>query len=309
MGYPSMDLSHRQITLGNRRWEQVVHCFLKRPDEFLDLTVTIHPPSQETMGHSIAVLYSGQQSSSALASTPIAALIKALVELGESYIFRKHQWNTRSGLAGGLITSSTIQRAKYELLERDSFFYHYRNQIPFLECRRLADSNLLAFTMATADPMVHSILITDSDSVQKQEGCLLFGTGAHKDPSVAIRKATEEYAAIHFGHRLRPNRCKEQEQDPNKIKCLADFHHLASRDTRNRAKFHKLCAPSMSNQQSLKPIRSVISSSWAVTQLESPLKYFKYYHVTHPNLIKLKFGEPEHAEYSPSESPLYHPFW
>lgn len=230
------------------------------------------------------------------------AYLKALSELGENIILDSSALMSRCGIAGGLFESQAIIRAKAELLERDSFFYHYRNKVPFYDTFTLFKDGieLCIFQLQSSDPHFYSYLATDKDCTLGKSSCLLFGTSAHPDKNVAIEKAIQEYSAIRLNHILQPERCESLFKNPDKIATIMDKHHIASRDPRNLNRFQNLCQTSknMGNRKQIDP------KNWETQKLKSPFRLLKFIRVDHPDLIKMTFGIPE-----PGEDKLFHPFW
>jgi hypothetical protein len=238
------------------------------------------------------------------------AFLKGVVELGEAYVFRAQNLNTSSGLAGGVFLRSAVRRAKNELLERDAFLFHYRKVHPFLSVSSFnasPDRNLLLFEMASADPSVHCFLATDNRCAVGEAACLLIGLGAHEEKSVARSKAINEYSVMYDDHVKRPGWCDYLEQHPEKVSLKTDFHHVQSRDPRNKEIFRKLCQI-QERPASIREMRSTALNSWSLKQLFSPIRFIKYVQADNPYITKLAFGQPE-GDSEEHLKPLYHPIW
>ena len=301
LGNPHVDLS--------KYLEETTRFLLK--STALNIFIYIHRPNSQTKNRWIVVinLYFPNKTVKASGTDKniVLAYIKGLSEIGEEILCNKHNLECRSGIAGGLQSKNALIRAQAELIERDSFFEHYRNMIPFLSKQKVSfcdSSNIYAFEMLAKEKNFKSYIVTDEDSIQGTSECLLFGTSSHPDKDVAIEKAYNEYVAISLNHKKFPDRCKHLEKNKETIEKLTDLHHIYSRDERNKQIFQKLCQVSKK-----KSSYSHKNLSWEIESLESPLKLFKYYRVISKNLIKIQFGKPEHFSFTLNQLPLYHPFW
>jgi hypothetical protein len=162
--------------------------------------------------------------------------------------------------------------------------------------------------MDSASNEFHAILVTDRASAEGIAPCLLFGTAAHPDRVTAMEKATQEYLAIRFNHRLFPDRCKTWESSPDQVPTVMDRHHLASRDARNISRFRALCGYGVAlKPEPYKEREPLNQAGWKITALSSPVRMLSYVRAEHPELIPMTFGIPEAS--IPGEPPLYHPFW
>ncbi len=230
------------------------------------------------------------------------AFLRALGELGENVILYNSDLNSRCGIAAGWLSSMAIVRSKGELIERDAFFYHYRNLVPYTRRQKL-DGDAIAFEMQAADPRFSAILVTNEASANLASECLQFGAAAHPDRKVALAKALQEYHIMRYTHQRHPGRCAERAQNQKLITDILDLHHVHSRDLRNRTRFHQLCRVRENS-----PRENLNSSGWVIETLESPIRGLHYVRCEHGDLIKLTFGVPEPFANS-SEDELLHPFW
>lgn len=269
--------------------------------------VTLRSPSENSFGMFnivLGVVVNGHAIyGSSSAKKIISCYIKAICELGESQIYRERGWHTRSGLAGGLVKSSMIDRAKGELLERDAFLFHYRTGKPFMrelleEDVDLKSDRVITYEMASASPRYFTTLSIMESSLSGVADCLIFSLGSGLTLMQARRKSVEECSAFFLRHRLDPNWCSSLSGQTSD---LADRHHYQSKDLRNMLKMKSLCS-------NVEPIRRALieEEAWQVENIPSPLRLFKYVYVRHPELIKIEFGKPES---NVDGEPLYHPFW
>jgi hypothetical protein len=286
----------------------------KAPIDTIDIYV--HEPTAATHGYWIVVADGNYATwspmkGSGMALNMLDAFIKAIVELGEVYIVRQLGLQDRNGLSGGLLTSTAEFRAKAELIERDAFLYHYRNQlsfhpaplvIPTIDVQR----KILVYEMQNTEDGFYSYLATDSNCAIGQSPCLLIGLGAHSDRDIAISKAVGEYSTMHLDHILRPNWCGILEKDRTKAKRLPDFHHSYSRDPRNILRFVNLCSV---NDSKFKLRSKLAADTWCKKKIVSPLRFFCFVQAENKSLLQLTFGKPEIDEYLEQDGPLYHPVW
>jgi hypothetical protein len=237
------------------------------------------------------------------------SFLKGLVELGEVWLVRKHSLQDRSGIAGGIFRRQASFRAKAELIERDSFLFHYRNRHPFArkikEVRQTVDApGIVVFEMDSSDPKFTSVFATNTMCAMQGADCLLMGLGAHSDPNVAIQKAIQEYSIMAMDHVRRPGWCARLSQDSSLSNRLPDFHHAQSRDSRNLERIKSICA--IDGRQTRRVLPKIF---WNERQLPSPIRFVHYVAVSSPDLMSLDFGAPEPREIWESERPLYHPVW
>lgn len=276
----------------------------------------VHPPSELTLGHFIVVSTFRSSEGPVLKGTGVArsqteAYLKSVIELGEVLCSNKNGIANRNGMAGGLMLRSAMERAKAELIERDAFLFHYRQGVPLKgpeiwpETIRGASSRgrVLVFEMSSAVHGTHCVMATDEASVSGDEGCLWFGLAAHPDREAASWKAMGEYACMNLDHAMRPGWCAGVFAGTQPASRLPDLHHAASRDPRNRRRFHDLCGgaeaePHRRNDRSIK---------WSQSEILSPLRYFRYALASSPALHALEFGRSEPVP--AGEPPLFHPVW
>lgn len=283
------------------------------PADRQSLEVTRLAPSVETSDQYLTVLKNGNVSASGVSKSPSISFLKALLEYGECLICLKRNWTNRSGIAGGIFLGTSVNRAQFELIERDAFLFHYRNEVPFAPLKaihlKVDFPQLLIFEMNSADPRFFSILATDRVSAGQNPiapHCLIFGTATHLNRSAAIRKAIEEYSALRYNHLVDPEFCGSCKVADRRNS--GAYHHGASSDPRNIERFKRLC--SLTRPMSSRIPRTdqgEVSRTWKTEKLESPLRFFNFARASNPLLIPLSFGEPEPD--SPAEHPLYHPFW
>lgn len=273
-------------------------------DKTLSPKVFVYSPSPSTFERWLLVIQVTQngraQRSSGSSKSFMEAYAKALSEMGELLIIEAEKLYSRCGIAGSFFMSRSISRAKCELLERDAFFFHYRNRLPFsAEPRELSEKGLLAYELSTADPTLRTFLVTDRMCASGQSECLLFGCATNEAAETAIEKAIQEYSAIYLNHQRHPDRCKLLANSSEKIPVIMDRHHAASRDPRNIERFRSLC----SNRGSVLSPRK-LDGLWEIQTLPSPIRALAFARVSHPSLIKLTFDIPE-----ADEKDLLHPFW
>lgn len=226
------------------------------------------------------------------------AFLKSFGEVCETIAMYENRFSSRCGMAAGFLSESSILRAKSELIERDAFVYHYRNEIPFTSKASL-DNGLQSFNMATADQNFPTFLVTDEATVAGKAKCLQFGCGtSFKNTQDAEYKAIQEFLNIFLNHKNFPDQCENWWTHPEEIPTKMDFHHIQSRDKRNLDRFNTLF-------DTKAHLRSEIDQTkWVVNEVQSPAKFFKVYKASHPDLLKLEFGIPE-----PNTLDLFHPFW
>lgn len=256
---------------------------------------------------------SSQIKGSASGATQWEAFIKAFVEFGEAYLVKSLNLKDRNGLAGGLFVSTAKSRAMAELVERDAFLYHYRNDIPFklykiitIQDNVKTKKEIFIYEMNNCSPDFYTFMATDQSCAEGNNPCLLIGLGGHQQKQTAVSKSISEYHAMILDHQLRPNWCFDLEKDRSKAQRMTDFHHSHSRDERNIEKFKALCSKK-SNKSFLRA--SINEKKWIVKKQSSPVKYFTYIKIEHEDLVKLEFGIPEISDLNLTATPLYHPLW
>lgn len=276
----------------------------------------VHPPSELTLGFFIVVSTFRSDEGAVLKGTGVArsqteAYLKSAIELGEVLCSRQNGISTRNGMAGGLLLHSAIERARAELLERDAFLFHYRKGVPFRSSEIWREGipgasgrgRIMVFELSSAVGGLRCVLATDEASIGGDEGCLWFGLAAHPDREAAARKAVGEYACMNLDHALRPGWCADVFAGTRPASRLPDLHHAASRDPRNRRRFHDLCGVGESESR----FRQGVSIEWSQAEVPSPLRYFRYARASSPLLDILEFGVSESVP--AGEPPLLHPVW
>ena len=223
---------------------------------------------------------------------------RACIEAGETEIASRLNLNSRTGLAGGFISSAALIRARNELLERDAFLHHYRNREPMKKVVHqfeLAGAEI--YEMNCADSTVRTYMALSVD----RSGCLKFGLGASSNSKIALTRAVEELRVVELDHLLRPDNCSQVYRAEKPPKNLADFHHSQSRDPRNKLIFDEIT-------KCTKDFRSRTKSiEFTVKKYSSSLRFIKYIHLTSSSLELLRFGEPE--PFTSASPPIYHPLW
>ncbi len=233
----------------------------------------------------------------------LRSFLRALLELGEEILRVKMQLLSRSGLAGGVLFGPTWLRARGELVERDAFFYHYRNRIPFRSAgvRRIEGKLLEVYQLESADPEVVVALVMAP--FEKEELTFLhFATASSVDIESASLRAAKEYLSLE--RYLSLNRARLMERAIDRNECLKDsslFHFKACSDSRNIELFQML----RSRRDERVPVRSHTALLWELTQYPSPIRGFKFLRAHSEQLQKIEFGVPE----GPEEPVLFHPFW
>lgn len=296
------------------RLSKVALTLFKAPIDHID--VYIHEPSDQTHNQWIVVAEGFNNDwpfmkGSGMSMSLWDSFIKALVELGEIYLVREFGLKDRSGLSGGLMSSTAMFRAKAELMERDAFLYHYRNRIPFNPNPKVINTidenrKVLIYELNNCSRDFYSCLATDNLCAEGKNPCLLIGLGAHSNRETAMKKAFGEYSTMFLDHLIRPNWCKELELNRSKAQRIPDFHHSYSRDSRNIKRFSELCS-NKNLQNNSRP--ELDKNLWKINFFKSPLRFFKFVQVDHNNLVKLEFGIPEDSDSENELGPLYHPIW
>jgi hypothetical protein len=296
-----MDL---QITL-----ESIARLLIKDFSDSLKVVMT-RPCKENLYNYTVTVnclMNKNHLTGGGVSKNILEAFLKALVELGESFIMYRDNFPDRSGIAGGLTEKNTILRAKSELLERDSFLFHYQNKIPFLsqEKVKVNEDELIKFELATIDPEFSTIFITNHACALGQNKCLLSGTGSHLSKKIATQKAIEEYSTMKMIHEKYPKWCDGLESVSCSEISAPDFHHLNSKDQRNKKRIGKICEVNLNTKRQ----QQFNSHDWKISKLVSPLRFFHYFRVEHPGIKKMEFMQPEISDDSEGTHPLYHPFW
>lgn len=228
------------------------------------------------------------------------AFFKALSELGENIILHTQSITSRSGIAGGFLKSNAIKRAKCELIERDSFLYHYRKGHPF----KLMACSIVGvglFELNSIDGNYKVCLAMDSSYLVSMDSCLVFGMGCADSLNLAAEKALAEYSSMAQSHKILGG-CGDEFMAARGINRLADFHHSQSRNKENKLIFANLCG-----SEKVFDKRSCNSDLWEMRELNSPLKFLNFVQLVHPDLEKLNFGIPEVVD--GFYEPVFHPFW
>jgi hypothetical protein len=177
-------------------------------------------------------------------------------------------------------------------------------------CRRghRAGREAKRFRSGSPVPQIKCYLATDEKCAKGDFPCILLGLGAHGDPLVARAKALDEYSTMYYDHLYRPGWCEFLECSPSKIGRITDFHHVQSRDPRNREIFKQLCTVGKDHQ--LSSARSTdVSKAWTYRHLESPVRFIRYVQASNPKITALSFGVPEPGSSNNQERPLFHPIW
>ncbi|MBL6988878.1 MAG: hypothetical protein ISR65_03835 [Bacteriovoracaceae bacterium] len=236
----------------------------------------------------------------------LTAYLKSILEFGEEILRGELGLNDRCGMAGGLIRKNIIERAKAELLERDSFLYHYRSKHPLKKLRTITYRGKVfdVFQMHCCQKGYYAIFIKEPQKYYLEREICHFTTASGRNLEATIKKALEEYFSLEIF--LDKNR--------SDIVLLLDggltgdnpiFPHVKSMfDERNLNRINHICNESLPKEHSGPQTEREIPS-WEVEKLGSPLKLFDFYKLKSSNLHQLDFGTPE-EKISP---PLYHPFW
>lgn len=267
-------------------------------EELTSCRVYVHQPNPDNLYQFCVIIViktsttevKGSASGTSLSST----YIRALSECGENIISRKLGLENRSGLAGGLLLGNCIQRAKAELIERDAFLYHYIHLIPFKKVSFEKDEVFLKCFLQSVDPSYKVTLIFNQSYLTDPDTCLLLGAGCGATEKIAFKKALAEYSGMLLNHKIFSG-C-------GPVNSKVDFHHSQSRDSRN-----KTIIRSLVDTESESEIRSYNGQAWKIEVLESPIRFFKYVLVDHPDLLKMTFGTPHF--FPQLNKNVYHPFW
>lgn len=231
------------------------------------------------------------------------AFIKSILELGEEIIRDDLGLHCRSGLAGGLFSKSIIERGKCELLERDSFFYHYRNRIPFEVGKEIemGRRTFYVYKLKCSCPDYFTILIKEKEKLFLNQEMVFFTMATSKSINEAIKKCIEEYYSLEVF----------LDQNTTFLKYLLEGsvnsdnqivpHLLASFDRRNIERFNELCSLFFDDK---KTPGACLDTSWKITSVQSPIKIFKFFRVESSELVKIRFNVQEE-----SDPGLFHPYW
>lgn len=267
-----------------------------------DIQVFIHDPeagSKEICVVVICKCLNIDFKGSSFSDDIFTAYFKAVCELGENLISNDVGLTNRNGLAGGLIWKNTLLRARAELLERDSFIFHYRNR---LAGKILTDNKeYILLKLSSSDPRFHVVMTVGKDYLNFAHTCLCVGLAASMDLEEATRKSLNEYNGMRLNHRLITCREKPLGEPDNWLK-LTDFHHNESRNPLNKKIFRELCSG-----KEMMYSRVFSADLWRVQKIKSPVRLLKYALVNHPQLESLSFGIP--YEVIGFENRVFHPFW
>jgi hypothetical protein len=286
-----LDLQTKQLS--RPALNRIASIFLKK--EYGTPRLKIYEYKGECHRYMITIEASGM-AGSAKGDGLYLTFIKALVELGERISLLINDIRTSNGVAGGLMKSEAIERAKAESLERDAFLYHYANAIPFLD-RNKDDSGVWLYKMAAADSKVHTYIATDSIENFAATGCLRIGMGASVDMKEAKMKAVVEFANSRRLHNNHPDWCEEQYEKSDSI---MNFHHTRSRES--NIKKHFKCLLEVNSH-----IRPQSKIDWNITELKSPLRGVSFVRLFSNQLRDLTFGTK--MEIKGWNEDLYHPIW
>ena len=243
------------------------------------------------------------------------AYLRSLSELGEEIIRVKYNMHSRSGLAGGLRKKNILNRCKSELVERDSFFFHYRKCIPFqtpILNSTKSCKDLITFELSSKFDSIKVALVTKRIHFLENKPFVHFGTGANSNWETAIKKAEDEYYSLLIFFEANKKLILSWVDNNIKPKNVMYLHLLACFDERNIEIFKKLCSKSLykdSNNNTEK--NDEINEFWEIEKFNSPIKFFQFYKVENSNLTPIVFGGQEFSKNSISteQRSLYHPFW
>lgn len=269
--------------------------------KFDDCHVYIYQPSSLSLGVYCIVVtvreLGNEYKGSSTGRNIFEVYLKALCEVGEEIIKVRECLNNRNGLAGGLLKSNVISRAKAELIERDAFLYHYKNLLPF---KKISSPNLeiLSFQLSSIDSEYSVFLVMNEDYLASSSSCLKLGLGCHKNPRVAFERAYNEYAAMVLDHHIKEPCSIRRDL---KVSNAVEFHHMQSFSKENKFIFEILCNGKGNVRRNYNYL------DWRATSYNSPIRLFKFYKVDHPELIRMEFGSADFFE-SLGQS-AYHPFW
>jgi hypothetical protein len=245
---------------------------------------------KDSNGHSYKGSATGEKQS--------LTLIRAVVEAGESRI-ASGKYNNRAGIAGGFFKRSTINRAIGELIEKDAFLFHFRQQIPGKLIERNDVLQLVSIQLSAARSDYNVVLSTTTDCAFGNPSCIILGLGVSRTSLIEARKKSEqEVWSMLRDHEIRKNWCSSVPGDSSNY---SDLHHIKSRDHRTIKRFQSL----FHDFQNF-PDREE-NFEVKIERLESPLRFIRYYKAYSNSLLKIEFGQPE--PYSSSNDPLYHPIW
>ncbi|HXH74012.1 MAG TPA: hypothetical protein VNJ08_03555 [Bacteriovoracaceae bacterium] len=265
--------------------------------------VYVHYPSDKNLFQYCIVITATRKNSeiksSASGNNLYTTFLKALCEFGENMICDSLNLNCRSGIAGGLFSQNSIKRAKAELIERDAFLYHYKNILSFKLNSSNSESDSKLFELNSIDPDFKVCFVMKQNYLIDPTSCLIFGMGSETSFKDSSEKAFSEFSTMVLNHNL----YLECGFDvPSSKQSKADFHHGHSKSQENKLIFQEICKGTDQFKE-----RKYDPKMWKVEVLKSPIRFFRYVKVHHPQLEKLEFGKPE--KFNQFSKLVYHPFW
>ena len=293
MGNPNMGLQSSLV--------QLIHFLVLNSTVKEKLTTYIHNRNDH-----YTVIINSTYKNETISSTGtnknlLTAILKGIIEFGEEIIRVKHGLNNRSGIAGGLNEENIIERAKSEIIERDSFLYHYRTKKPIKLIKEIYRKNrkFYVYQMSTIDPLFKSVLIKESKMIFEGHEIVHFTTAASRKIENAINKAIEEYFSLEIF--LKENKDEVIRIFNDQSKNVSPlYHHIrAISDQRNLQIINSICG----NNGSIEPRE--LKANWNIEKLKSTIKFFKYFKASSDKAIPFELGIPEEGQ-MPT---LFHPFW
>ena len=154
-----------------------------------------------------------------------------------------------------------------------------------------------------------SFLVCHKNASVQGQPYLGFASGAHTDWDSAVSKAIDEYISTST---FLETKLKQMEERKNITVITGDImnnHLMATLDPRNLKIFKKLYSENnVTDSTPKRHMHSTKSSPWKTVELNSPVRFLRFIHVSNPKLQIIQFGIPEN-ESTVDSNPLYHPFW
>ena len=310
LGHPSMDL---QNTLRSVSRFLIRDGRIHQIGSLLELSIT-HHDGFYTIFHQ-SVLGGNSISSSGTNRNILTAYLKSIVEFGEEILRVQLNLNNRSGISGGLSEKNITLRAQVEVLERDSFLFHYRQRLPMKKIKEITVGERVfsAFEMVCLDPRFRAVLIRESSRSYQGRLIAHFSTAVNETTELAIEKAVEEYVSLETFF--------EDNAESINMLITGKYHldnpllpHMAAMfDPRNVEILNVLTgnitdnSPTSEDNIVLHRFQGLPRTrpKWIISNLVSPLKFFKYLRAESPDAEKFVFGVPENGIWPA----LFHPFW
>jgi hypothetical protein len=215
------------------------------------------------------------------------AFLQALLKLGETIIIEKEGLLDQSAIASGPIFFNNTERVKTELVERDAFLFHYQNQIPFrpISTKEGESSTrpIHFFALETIDETYHSVFAIGPLHTSTKGENVVRGMGTHPLQNLACQKALEAIQETEYEER---------------IQALCYPQNFTKSNSENVRKSEAQAEKLLQGRR----ISKLFPYAWDIETYHSPIRFFQYSKVTHPEISSVKFI-PHHP--SPSHRSLY----